>query len=296
MVSPSSTLPAGCERVPIGALSLNVRITGSGDDTVYLFHGVTANLHVWKPVADQLSHSYRVIAVDQRGHGHSDKPKFGYTASDFADDVIGLVDELGGKGLNVLVGHSLGSRNAVVATSKRPESIDGFVGIDFTPYIESDIFDALEARVTGGDRTFQSRSEIESYLAGRYPLMPADAVARRAAYGYSQTTDGLRALASARGMRQTVAGLREDLSAHVSPLRKPGLFVRGAQSALVTPAAFESTRRLRPDLKYVLVAEADHYVPEEQPTEIVRIVTEFAESLRGRGAAPTERNPSWDSI
>ena len=282
MLEHDSALPKGCERVDVGELVLNVRITGSGTDTVYLLHGVTANLHVWEPVARELSRAFRVVAVDQRGHGHSDKPDTGYGATGFSDDVIGLVTVLQAGGRNLLVGHSLGARNSAVATARRPDLIDGFVGIEFTPFIENEIFDVLEARVGGGDRSFETVAKIESYLTARYPLMPADAIARRASYGYEHVGDNYRPLASAHGMLQTVSQLREDLGSFVTRLKRPGVFVRGAESLLVTANAFAATQRLRPDLGYSTVQHADHYVPEEQPAAVVDIVRSFAESLSDR--------------
>lgn len=252
---------------------------GAGDDTVFLFHGVTANHRVWAPVQRALAARARVIAVDQRGHGRSGKPASGYAAADYADDIGGLVRALGGRGRNVLVGHSLGSRNSIVAGERFPGLIDGVVAIDFTPFIETEVFDTLAARVGSGDQAFASVSEIEEYLQQRYPLMPADAVARRAAYGYSGEAGALRPLASPEAMRQTVEGLRADLSGSYRGLAVPTVVVRGAESVLVTEAAFERSRALRPDLAYETVPGADHYVPEEQPDAIVTIVSSLIDQL-----------------
>ncbi|CAB4873482.1 unannotated protein [freshwater metagenome] len=76
-------------------------------------------------------------------------------------------------------------------------------------------------------------------------------------------------------MAQTVQGLRENLAPALSEVEVPGLLVRGVNSVLVTAAAFESTKNLRPDLEFALVEGADHYVPEEKPVEIARLVHDF---------------------
>ena len=62
-------------------------------------------------------------------------------------------------------------------------------------------------------------------------------------------------------------------------LQVPALLVRGSESALVSTAAVAQTRRLRPDIEIVEVADADHYVPEEKPDEIAAIVTRFIAGL-----------------
>lgn len=274
----------GFDTVDIGTaggepLRIAYASAGEGEDTVFLFHGVTANHRVWAPVQDALAERFRVIAVDQRGHGNSGKPATGYAAADYSDDVRELVGRLGGSGRNVLVGHSLGSRNAIAAAARFPGLVDGIVAIDFTPFIETEVFDALEARVGGGDQRFGSVGEIEAYLRERYPRMPADAVSRRAAYGYREAGGALVPLADPGAMLQTVQGLREDLAGHYHRLSTPAVVVRGAESALVTERAFELSRELRPDLGYELVAGADHYVPEERPDAVAAIVTAFIGGL-----------------
>lgn len=254
--------------------------TGQADDTVFLFHGVTANHRVWAPIQEILSQHFRVIAVDQRGHGNSGKPASGYTSAEYSDDIRGVVERLGGRGKNVLVGHSLGSRNSIVAAARFPGLVEGVVAIDFTPFIEREVFDSLETRVGGGDQRFASIDDIEAYLQQRYPKVPADAVNRRARYGYRQVGGAYRALADPEAMRQTVAGLRDDLAESFRSLATPTLVVRGAESVLVTERAFELSRGLRPDLRYAIVQGADHYVPEEQPGVIAALVTKFIDSLQ----------------
>ena len=52
----------------------------------------------------------------------------------------------------VLVGHSLGARNAIVAGAMRPDAIAGVIAIEFTPFIDMAAFDALDTRVPAGPR------------------------------------------------------------------------------------------------------------------------------------------------
>jgi len=222
-----------------------------------------------------LEKTFHIMAVDQRGHGRSDKPATGYSAIDYSSDVAGLIETRALGGRAVVVGHSLGSRNAIVAASTFPHLVSGFVGIDFTPFIEDDVFDSLEQRVTGGSRSFEYLDDVESYLAERYPAIPRDAIVRRARNGFVEKGGLFRPLADPSAMAQTVQGLRENLAPALSDVEVPGLLVRGANSVLVTAEAFESTKNLRPDLEYALVEGADHYVPEEKPVEIARLVHDF---------------------
>src|SRR4051794_17021588 len=161
-------MPLKAHRVPAGNIHLHIREAGTGPLAIFL-HGITANAAVWDPVLVELQDELHVVAVDQRGHGLSDKPARGYGGAAYADDIFGLVSTFGGAPA-IVVGHSLGARNGVVAAAMRPELIAGVVAIDFVPFIEDEVLVALENRVKGGDRAFASFDEIVAYLGSRYPL------------------------------------------------------------------------------------------------------------------------------
>ena len=255
-----------------------------------LLHGVTANAYIWLPVMELLADSYHCVAIDQRGHGRTGMPRDDrFDAAAYARDAADLAAFIG-HGPVVLVGHSLGARNAIVAGAMRPDAIAGVVAIEFTPFIGKAAFDALDSRVAGGPRSFGDLGDLTGYLTWRYPGLPADAVSRRARHGYAARADGrLAPLADAGAMRATCAGLREDLAADLRRLAVPAVLIRGADSRFVSDQAFAAARALRPDLPGVIVDHADHYVPEEQPAEVARIIREFTAGTAGTAAMPPNR-------
>jgi 2-(acetamidomethylene)succinate hydrolase len=237
---------------------------------VLCMHGITANAYVFEPVMDLLAGDFRVVSIDQRGHGRSGRPER-YGADDFAADVAALVTQIAG-GPAVLLGHSLGARNAFVAANLYPAQVRSVVAVDFTPFIEPRVLEELETRVKGGDRTFSDLAEVEAYLSQRYSRLPPDAIRRRARHGYRQVEGGYRPLADASAMARTAAGLKSSIEAALRAIEQRTILVRGAHSKLVSPDAWGRTRGLRPDLEAVEVADADHYVPEEQPEAIAELV------------------------
>ena len=241
---------------------------------VLCMHGITANAYVFEPIMALLADGFRVVSIDQRGHGRSGRPER-YEAEDFAGDVAALVDELA-SGPAVLLGHSLGARNALVAANLYPEHVQCVVAVDFTPFIEERVLEELEARVKGGHRIFLDRAEVEAYLSERYPLLPLDAIIRRAQHGYHKVENGYRPLADARAMELTAAGLKASIEESLRTIEQRTILVRGVHSKLVSPQAWARTRELRPDLEAVEVAGADHYVPEEQPAAVAALVRRAA--------------------
>lgn len=286
-------MPPGLRRVRAGEVELCVRDAGAGP-AVVLLHGTSASLGVWDAVVERLGAAVRTVAVDQRGHGRSGKPATGYDAAAYTADVLALVRALD-CGPVVAVGHSLGARNAVVLAAGHPDVVAGVVAVDYTPYVEPAVLDALETRVRGGDRAFASGADVETYLRERYPLLPADAVRRRHRYGYAPAGTGtgavLRPLADPGAMVRTVDGLRRDFAAQARAVRVPVTLLRGEHSAIVSPRAFAATRELRPDFRAVELPGLDHYVPEEDPKTVADEIVRMLDLTTGRtGPRPaTER-------
>lgn len=87
---------------------------------VVLLHGYTDSWKSYERVLPYLPSSLRIFAVTQRGHGDSDRPAGGYRAEDFARDVAAFLDAVGVKSA-VVVGHSMGARNAMRFAIGYPE-------------------------------------------------------------------------------------------------------------------------------------------------------------------------------
>jgi 2-(acetamidomethylene)succinate hydrolase len=81
-------------------------------------------------------------------------------------------------------------------------------------------------------------------------------------------------------MRETADGLRADLEPTLGAIRVPTLLVRGADSRLVSPAAWAKTKRLRPDLPAIEVPGGDHYAPEEVHGPIADEIGRFWAGLK----------------
>ena len=264
--------------IELPAVKLHGVAIGSGP-LVLFFHGITANAYVFLPLMKALAQDFRCVSFDQRGHGRSGRPESGYAATDFASDIAVIVHRLKA-GRAMVVGHSLGARNALVAGTEYEHFVSSVVAIEFVPFIETPVFDALAERVAGGERAFADLAAVKVYLTERYRRLPTDAIDRRATYGYGQAPDGLRPLADDKAMNEIVSGLRSDMAAYLDGIRVPTLLIRGADSKLVSAEAWRKSRALRPDLRAVELADADHYVPEEVPQAVATEVLAFWNSKK----------------
>lgn len=271
----------GTNRTRGAGVNLAFRVVGTGPALV-LLHGTSASHAVWEPIADALASRATVVSIDQRGHGRSDKPETGYDGASFAADVVTVLDALGIQRA-VVAGHSLGARNAWVAAAKHPHRISGVIVVDYTPYVEPTVLDELDVRVAKGDRSFDNAMDIEKYLEDRYPRLPLAAVRRRAKWGYWQREDGSWVpLAPAFAMKQLVAGLRIPWDQEFRDVGVPMTCLRGVDSAIVSEAAWLAAQDVCPQARWVVVDDADHYVPEEQPEMVVSEVVRMLDATGTR--------------
>lgn len=265
----------GLVRTSGAAVDIAFQVRGTGP-AVVLLHGTSANHAVWQPVGDALADRATVIALDQRGHGRSDKPAEGYAADDFATDVITVLDALE-IDRAVIAGHSLGGRNAWVTAARHPDRVAGAVVVDYTPYVSQTVLDELDVRVADGFRSFADEAEVEDYLRARYRRILPGAVSRRVRWGYRPDDSGrLAPLASRDAMRLLIEGFRTRWDAAFRSVSVPMAHLRGVDSRIVDDVAWERAISDRPDDRWVVVDDADHYIPEEHPllvaAEIERVL------------------------
>lgn len=126
-------------RVCLNPLQVRSIERGSGP-SLLLLHGVTRCGEDWQPLMPALSAHWKVITVDQRGHGESPRGR-GYLVADYIADAVRLVrDELSTP--LVIFGHSLGAMVAAAVAAELPQWVRGIV-------LEDPPFHTMGNRITG---------------------------------------------------------------------------------------------------------------------------------------------------
>lgn len=132
------------ERPPVaGGLDLDVpgrdvrlratRWPGAGSVPVLLLHGLASSRRFWDLVVPRLigpdGSGPPLVALDQRGHGDSDRPAGPYDGATVAADVLTALDALGLSRV-VVVGHSWGASTALRLAATAPERVLAAVCVD----------------------------------------------------------------------------------------------------------------------------------------------------------------------
>ena len=110
-------------------LDFNYQTWGSEGSTILLLHGLASNLHIWDLVAPKLLIHNKLIAIDQRGHGKTGKPDFGYDFQTIAEDTIEIINNLNLDN-PIIIGHSWGGNVAVEIAAHYPKYIKGICLVD----------------------------------------------------------------------------------------------------------------------------------------------------------------------
>lgn len=146
--------------------------------TLLCVHGITANCHAWDCWAEQLAPAYRVIAVDLRGRGESDKPP-AYPVQAHGDpcryphDLDKLLSILGLEAVHYL-GHSLGAMIGVIFAATYPHRVRKLVlvdgGHDLRPDVTAGIRPALDRLgvVFPSLDDYLARMQALPFLAGHW--------------------------------------------------------------------------------------------------------------------------------
>jgi pimeloyl-ACP methyl ester carboxylesterase len=122
--------------LPESGIEIALLDWGGSGPLALLHHATGYCAAVWGPVAEQLSHHYRVIAMDARGHGDSSKPKGAdsYRWTHFGRDVVAVAEQLAGEHrdgrIALGLGHSFGGTSILMASAERPELFGRSVLVD----------------------------------------------------------------------------------------------------------------------------------------------------------------------
>lgn len=246
---------------------------------VLLLHGVTDHARSWDPLAASLAGRYRVLALDQRGHGDSDPaPDGDYSVVTIAEDVAAFADALGLPALRV-VGLSLGGRVAIAWAAARPAGVARLVVVDIGPDISEAGLRRVATVMAATPERFASVDEAYAYVRGANARYDEAMLRHRIAHAVRPLPDGGYGWKYDRAIRDAVrAGRRPepvDLWALWRALTVPVLLVRGAESDVLSAETAKRMIETQADARLVEVPDAGHTVPGDRPDVFNALVARF---------------------
>jgi pimeloyl-ACP methyl ester carboxylesterase len=252
-----------------GRVRLDVAEQGERTGTpVIALHGVTDSWRSFEPVLPHLPSDLHVMALSQRGHGDSDKPAGGYRPADFADDVAAFMDTMEIERA-VLVGHSMGSINAMRFAIDHPRRVAGLLLAGTMPWFGR----PPEMLAFHREQIAPLADPVPEALAREFQLstlaQPIDAAMLDRFVGESLKVP-------AHVWRAAFAGfIGDDFSSRLREIAVPTLIVWGRHDAFCSATDQQEMLGLIRTARLVEYADAGHAVHWEEPKRFARDLSHF---------------------
>lgn len=244
---------------------------------VVILHGLTSAWGTMRRIAEHLAPEYRVLALDQRGHGASEwGPADSYDTDTYLSDLEAFVQHLG-LGRFVLIGQSMGGHHAIGYTARRPEQVVAAIVNDISPAPSNEGTDY--AASYPGDR-HRRYATVEEWLAPRReasPLTPewahglaARELLREVEGGYEPVHDP----------NAPVRWRPRDLWDEARTITTPLLIIRGGRSNVLDAQTLQDMDMAIPGARSVTLEKAGHSTYWDMEREWLTVASAFLEAHR----------------
>jgi len=193
--------------VKVNDINMYYELYGHGEPIV-LIPGLASDLSDNAFITRRLSQKFRVLALDNRGAGRSDKPDAPYTIEQMADDAAALMDAAGVERAHV-IGISMGGRIAMALALRHPDRVSSLVLVSTFARQAAGSVDRVRRLNT------INRIPVIRSLLSRYPQPP---------YAFE---------------RQLTASRGYDCSARLAEIRVPALVLHGRDDKIAPLALAE---------------------------------------------------------
>jgi pimeloyl-ACP methyl ester carboxylesterase len=267
------------KRVKGDGIRIQLAVWEGHGEPVLCIHGLTANCRCWDLLAERLSGTHRVIAMDLRGRGLSDKPPQGYSVEAHVRDIQALMSDLKYDSM-VLIGHSLGAYVAMAFAASHPDQTAKLVlmdgGGDLTPEQWDHVHVAIKPSVDRLEIVFPSFQAVVDLMKQAPFLQPwSPLLETYFRYEIEEVEGGVRSRIRPENIREEVANLRQVRLATIYPRIGCPVLILKATEGVLSPAdlllpeeAVSRMVREIPQARRVDITGTNHYSILLQPNEV----------------------------
>ncbi|MFQ5879021.1 MAG: alpha/beta fold hydrolase [Dehalococcoidia bacterium] len=255
---------------------------GNGPPMVML-HPSTGFGRMWDWVARELHPRYRILALDQRGHGDSEKPKGSYAAEEYAADLDAFAGALGLERF-ILAGNSLGVRVGIIYAAQRAQKVSHFIQVGgphysfLAPGEDVEAWQTRARETRAAPRRFASAAEAKGALHASRPSLSEEALEHIVQHNTNRHPDGsVEWKYDSEAVADGLAHALDDLRGYVRGIRCPTLMLRAEKSWELTPERMPQVEALFPTARWVTIEGAVYSLQLEKPAAVARAIRGFLE-------------------
>jgi pimeloyl-ACP methyl ester carboxylesterase len=237
---------------------------------------------------------YQAVAPDLRGYNESDKPPGvkNYRPGKLVGDVAGLIQSLGA-GPAVVIGHDWGGVIAWLLVMQRPELVRALVVMN-APHPATFLRELPHARqflrswymfffqlpwLPEALLRFQDFGMLG--LSFRARRRHVQAFTRQDVRRYKAALAKPGALSAAINYYRAAFRYRRDAEKVFRPVRGPALVIWGDRDSYLNPHVLDGLPQWAPDARLVRIPHASHWVQNDAPEAVNRLLIQFLGSLPG---------------
>ncbi|MEZ0392550.1 MAG: alpha/beta fold hydrolase [Pseudobdellovibrionaceae bacterium] len=263
----------------------NYQINGPSEGRRWVFlHGLMGYAMNWRRIVTGLTSTEQVLTFDQRGHGKSWKPLTGYAAEDYADDVYLITQELGWDRF-ILVGHSMGGRNALEFAHRFPEKVEKLVIEDIGPEGDASAPDYYRWLFGLIPTPFVNKLRAKEFFMNEFKPLVKDRSENPDTLGqylYSNIVETPEGTADWRFSKDAmiatvIQGRAKDRWDVLRSLPMPTLVIRGERSKELSREIYQQMLFSNPRVQGVEIPNAGHWVHSDQPEEFLQVIRKFTD-------------------
>jgi pimeloyl-ACP methyl ester carboxylesterase len=266
---------------PEAPVRLYIEEQGKGAP-VLLIHGFGASTYTWRHVAPELAKTHRVIAVDLKGFGQSDKPfDSRYSVFDQAELLAQLIVDKDLRNLT-LVGHSFGGGIALLLALEANERLEGritkLVLLDSIAYPQNIpvFFRLLDVPLVSRLGVSMIPPSVQTRVALRIAYFDDSKIDQDEVDAYAaplRTAAGKHAIIYS--ARQIVPDGLAEISERYKTIELPTLILWCDHDRIVPLEVGLKLRRTLPNSTLRLVEDCGHMPQEEQPESTLKLLQGF---------------------
>ena len=264
-----------------GPIRLFIRDEGKGKPII-LLHGFGANIFTWRYLYPELTKSNRVIAVDMKGFGQSDKPyDDAYSPFDQADLIVQLIEHMRLKNLT-LVGHSFGGGVALATyfkmQSRNPKIIKRLALLDSLAYKQPIPFflHVMRMPIISDLGIAMIAPEVHTRASLAFSYHKQHRITQEAINNYAQP---YYSYAGAYAAKRTAEQIQpDDLDNYITrypTIKVPTLLIWCKHDRVVPVINGLKLYTVLPNSDFQIIQDCGHIPQEESPTETVSKLLKF---------------------
>ncbi|MCK6258631.1 alpha/beta hydrolase [Fictibacillus sp. KIGAM418] len=242
---------------------------GESRKILIMLHGYMGNARTFSELATKFK-DWRVICLDQRGHGWSQHPpKKDYSRENYVTDILNLIrTELGGQPVTML-GHSLGGLNAYQFAARYPEFVKAVIVEDIGAEINAD-FSFAEKLPNRSASLKELRESLERVGLNSIDYFSESVFEDEKGWGFCTDLKGMKV-----SVQNSNGVWWEDWLSSTCPI----LLVHGRKSFILDLDQTERMESRRPNTKLAVFEKCGHAVHSDDLNGFYQVVNNFLDQL-----------------